>query len=1208
VVDACVRRVVWIVAACLVVAGPELKLGAYANLGELKPGAYGRAAKTGHRGDERAVPARAAAAHALPAQSQEISRTPVSIPDRWVPGYDSYISGEVIPYPSAYPGQTRALLTRATDGQKRIEWETTQPPAAPPGETVNFVWHAGLASGYGAHRFTLSINGTPCATFASGRDTNDREWSVKGECDATLSFKTTRVGTFNELFGLMVFSVPARLVSSGRPRFSVVGEAAGSLDYYMTFLQPVRDWTRVLAEQAILRGGQRVLRLETSRIANAEPARVVSGQTVLWSGTIGPAYTSVFIPAPTVAPAQVPVSVEAGGRQVFEATLSMTPVRRWEIHLLPHSHVDIGYSDPQPEVERKQWKNLRDAVALAQKTAAYPEAARFKWNVEGLWPVESYLRQAPERERAAFIDAIRHGAIGLQANYTNILTGLASPEELSHWTDAARQMRARYGLPPIRSAMHTDIPGLSWTSVRALAEGGVRYFSSGPNFMPSMPDRGDRIGHTLNALGDRPFWWASPSGNERLLFWMAGRGYSWFHGLNIGSIAKAGRLPLLDYVRDLDAAGYAWDLVQVRYTIGGDNGPVDPELPDFVKAWNETFEWPQLVINTADAMFAEFERRHGAQLPTLAGDMTPYWEDGAVSSAGEEALVRASARRLVQAETLWCLRAPARSPSREDEQAEAWRNVLLWHEHTWGAADSVSQPDRADVVGQWLYKRQFAVEADRRSRTLLEAATAAAVAQPAPAGPKARPPGPTTIEIANTLSWPRGGVVLLPADVSAARDRVTGANGRPVPSQRLKDGRLAVLVDRVPALGAIRLLLAGGAASTSRRTVKVEGDLTIANDLVRLGVDAGTGDIRTLQFSRSGGASPEFVSPSHGLNSYLYVPGRDPAKAQPAGPARASVEDAGPLVATVRIESDAPGARSLVRRVTLIAGQVVVNIEDALDKTAVRAKESAHVAFPFNLPGATVRVDEGAAVVVVERDQIDGSCRDFIGAHSVVDVSTGTAGISLATLDAPLVEIGALTDERIDPKVRQRTWRTRTAEGPAVYAYLLNNYWHTNYKADQEGPLVFRFALKPHGGSANAGARAGASAVSGSGSSTDEVAIRQFGAEQEQPLLAYVVLPQAPMPRATFRVQGPGVVVSSIRSGGQQGGVIARLYNASARPATARIIASRPTVPIRVDRIEEDRTAGRLADATIRMRPFATAIVRVVTNDRSRAEARKSHN
>ena len=28
---------------------------------------------------------------------------------------------------------------------------------------------------------------------------------------------------------------------------------------------------------------------------------------------------------------------------------------------------------------------------------------------------------------------------------------------------------------------------------------------------------------------------------------------------------------------------------------------------------------------------------------------------------------------------------------------------------------------------------------------------------------------------------------------------------------------------------------------------------------------------------------------------------------------------------------------------------------------------------------------------------------------------------------------------------------------------LLNNYWHTNYKADQQGRLHFRFVLRPHG-------------------------------------------------------------------------------------------------------------------------------------------------
>ena len=26
---------------------------------------------------------------------------------------------------------------------------------------------------------------------------------------------------------------------------------------------------------------------------------------------------------------------------------------------------------------------------------------------------------------------------------------------------------------------------------------------------------------------------------------------------------------------------------------------------------------------------------------------------------------------------------------------------------------------------------------------------------------------------------------------------------------------------------------------------------------------------------------------------------------------------------------------------------------------------------------------------------------------------------------------------------------------PLLYSYAMNNYWHTNYKADQEGPVNF---------------------------------------------------------------------------------------------------------------------------------------------------------
>jgi predicted methyltransferase len=1153
-------------------------------------------------------------------ETADVMRSPVTIPDRWVPGYANDITGEIIPYPSAYPGQTRALLTRATDGRKRIEWEADEPPPGAADDTITFIWHAGLASGYGAHHFTLSTNGTPCATFTSGRDTGDREWSVAGEGGSTLSFKTTKVGNFNELFGLMILSVPRRLVASGRPRFSVVGEEAGSQDYYMTFLRPVTDWARVAGEQAILKGGGRAMRVEISRIGNEADAKLVAGEAALWSGRVGPGYTSMFLPAPPRA--QVDVTLEVAGRQAFSGTLLLGDrVRHWEIHLLPHSHVDIGYSDPQPVVEKKQWKNLRDAVELARKTAAYPPEARFRWNVEGLWSVESYLRQASRGERLAFLTAVKQGTIGLQANYTNILTGLASPDELSHWTDFARRMRAAYGLPPIRSAMHTDIPGLSWTTVRALAEGGVRYFSSGPNYMPSLPDRGDRIGHTLEALGDKPFWWVSPSGNERVLFWMAGRGYSWFHGLNMGSAARAGRAPLLDYVRELNEAGYAWDMVQVRYTIGGDNGPVDPGLPDFVKAWNETFQWPRLVINTAEAMFAEFERRYGTTLPALSGDMTPYWEDGALSTASEESLVRAAGRRLVQAETLWSMRDPAGFPARDD--AEAWRNVLLWHEHTWGAADSISQPDRPDVVAQWLYKRQFALEADRRSRGLLGAALDPAGAAPASAGA-------VFFDIVNTVSWARKGLVLLDADRTAGRDRASDVEGRVLPSQRLNDGRLAVLVDGVPAFGALRVRVERGATSDPASwRARIEGNATIDNDFVRVVLDETTGDIRSLRlvvasflppsvapalaaaarkapgravpfmatFDREKG--PDFASGATGLNSYVYVPGRDPGDARAAGAARITAEEPGPLVATLRIESDAPGARSLVRRVTLVAGEETVEIEDVLDKTVVRAKESAHIAFPFHLQrpliGAVtgdtlIRVDEGGALVVPGQNQIAGSCHDFMGAHSAVDVGNRYFGIALLTLDAPLLEIGAVTDEQQVPNNRVRTWRSETAPGPTVYAYLLNNYWHTNYKADQEGRLTFRFVLRPHPG----GATTSTMRQFGVDAGFDALALRQFSADYEQPLLARPAAARSPIVRAPFRLEGPGIVATSIQSDtGDRRGLIVRLYNASEGEEVARVKADRPGAPIRVDLVEEGRKAAALPNGELRMRPFATAVVRV---------------
>ena len=117
---------------------------------------------------------------------------------------------------------------------------------------------------------------------------------------------------------------------------------------------------------------------------------------------------------------------------------------------------------------------------------------------------------------------------------------------------------------------------------------------------------------------------------------MAGQGYSWFHGTARTTETFGGReltssfdgQRLLGYLSQLEADGYPYDMVQLRYSIDTDNGPPDPGLPDLVRAWNEKYASPRLVLTTTHAMFRELEQRYADSIPTVSGDFTPYWKTG----------------------------------------------------------------------------------------------------------------------------------------------------------------------------------------------------------------------------------------------------------------------------------------------------------------------------------------------------------------------------------------------------------------------------------------------------------------------------------------------------------------------------------------------------------------------------------------------------
>jgi hypothetical protein len=80
----------------------------------------------------------------------------------------------------------------------------------------------------------------------------------------------------------------------------------------------------------------------------------------------------------------------------------------------------------------------------------------------------------------------------------------------------------------------------------------------------------------------------------------------------------------------------------------------------------------------------------------------------------ETALNRASAERLSQAEAIWAMLRPGAYP--DEAFYAAWRNAVLYDEHTWGAHNSISQPDSPFARSQWAVKQRFALEADGIAR------------------------------------------------------------------------------------------------------------------------------------------------------------------------------------------------------------------------------------------------------------------------------------------------------------------------------------------------------------------------------------------------------------------------------------------------------------------------------------------------------------
>jgi hypothetical protein len=215
-----------------------------------------------------------------------------------------------------------------------------------------------------------------------------------------------------------------------------------------------------------------------------------------------------------------------------------------------------------------------------------------------------------------------------------------------------------------------------------------------------------------------------------------------------------------------------------------------------------------------------------------------------------------------------------------------------------------------------------------------------------------------------------------------------------------------------------------------------------------------------------------------------------------------------------------------------------VDIINTIDKKMVRTGESVHIAFPFNVPGGTVRVDLGYGVVRPEADQLPGGCRDYLSAQRWIDVANQDYGVLCTVNEAPLVEIGTLHTEL--PNSRNLDWKTVQGPSTTIYSYVMNNYWYTNYKADQAGVSSYRYSLHPH-------------------ALFHEADAARRGMEASQPLVVHPVVPGEAKHPSLFTVSAKNVLVSTLYPCAGGKGSIVRLYNAGGESEETTIVPADPT-------------------------------------------------
>ena len=753
-------------------------------------------------------------------------------------------------------------------------------------------------------------------------------------------------------------------------------------------------------------------------------------------------------------PGQLTLTV-INGKKKESVIVDVKPVRKWQINFVQHTHTDIGYTRSQTEILAEHLRYIDYALDYCDATDNYPEFAKFRWTCETAWAVSEYLKYRPQEQIDRLKQRVKEGRIEIASMYLNF-------DEL---TDEQTLAASLYPLKQFKEAgfktelaMQNDVNGIGWCLSEFFADAGIKYVSMGTN------------GTRALICFDKPtvFWWESPSGKKVLTYRAEHYNQGNFFGIHTDNFAQFEER-VLAYIRQMEAKNYPYDVLVAQHSgYFTDNAPPSTKSCEMIKKWNDKYEWPKLQTAVASEFFKEVESKYVDKIQTIRGAWPDWWTDGFASGAREAAISRVTQSNVIAGNAGLSIAKMlgAKLPDDINRQIDEINRALLFYdEHTFGFSESVRNPYGRETWEQRSLKQSYSWEAYRRSGLLGEVVMGLLQTFV----PKAVTP---SVVLFNTLNWSYSGISRVYIDHQVlSREKkfeILDYKGNVIPAQAgesRSDGTYwSLYVKDVPALGYSQYYIkmkdeprdAVVASSrleqarvdnpwytidfnTSKGTIRQLFDKELNKDLLTKDAEWEMGEFiyEIIDSRRSMGQhkAPQFLR-------------RRPEKI------RFEQYEKGAIWDTYRFRGETVAGRepdNLMVEFRIYNVTKKIEVIYRLRKKAVPDPEAVYVSFPFDVPQGKIHLDVPGGTIESGVDQIPGSSNDWYTVQNFAAARNFESQVIIGSQEIPLMQFGAINTGRYKTGA--------TPQSTNMYSWPMNNYWTTNFNADQMGEFQWSYFI-----------------------------------------------------------------------------------------------------------------------------------------------------